>query len=133
MREKNVLHFWYGTPSGGGEREIQSAQIWLEIVKIFAAEEFQHASGLGSPTKEPSSLSNKWREWVPTEKLKSLRLKKSSYCSNSPRDLAEYVQLSEVLLILFVAPPVMYVSVRVCTGKWQDVHNVGHFTAHALL
>lgn len=54
---------------------------------------------------------------MPTEKLKSLRLKKSSYCSNNPRDLAEYVQLSEVLLILFVAPPVIYVCVRVHTGK----------------
>ena len=65
--------------------------------------------GIGSSTKEPSSLSNKLVQWVSTEEeLKSpLGERISRYCSLNPRDLAGNVQLSQSLLILFVALPLM--------------------------
>lgn len=57
------------------------------------------------PIKEPSSLSNKLVQWVSTEEeLKSPSGERiSRYCSINPPDLAGNVQLSQSLLILFVA------------------------------
>lgn len=65
--------------------------------------------GIGSPTKEPSSLSNKLVQRVSTaEELKSPPGHRiSRYCSLNPRDLAGNVQLSQPLLIRFVAVPLM--------------------------
>lgn len=67
--------------------------------------------------KEPSSLSNKLVQWVSTEEeLKSPSGERiSRYCSINPPDLAGNVQLSQSLLILFVALLLM------CEGLGQVV------------
>lgn len=61
--------------------------------------------GIDFPIKEPSSLSNKLVQRVSTEEeLKSPSGERiSRYCSINPPDLAGNVQLSQSLLILFVA------------------------------
>lgn len=87
-------------------------------MKIFAAEEFQQA-GTESSLRQKSHLPRvtSWcnecrqkRSWNPP-----LGYRISRYCSLNPRDLAGNVQLSQSLLILFVALPLM--RERLCHSR----------------